>query len=64
MTIMRTNLTATLTGTAAVMMLVAMGMSAAHAADPNLVVGPNECSECHKKETVTRQPTKSPPRWA
>lgn len=34
-----------------------MGAPAARAEDPALVVGPNECAECHKKETSIWQNT-------
>ena len=59
MTIMRTSLTKArwLDRIAAAMLLFGLGLSAAAAADPDLVVGPNECSECHKKETAIWQRT-------
>ena len=41
----------------ALLMLIGLGSSVATATDPTLVVGPNECAECHKKETVIWQHT-------
>lgn len=42
---------------ATVMLLAGIGFSAARAADPQLVVGPNACAECHKKEAAIWQHT-------
>ncbi|QQO24718.1 cytochrome c family protein [Bradyrhizobium diazoefficiens] len=42
---------------AAVLLLAGIGFSAARAADPQLVVGPNACAECHKKEATIWQRT-------
>ncbi len=41
----------------ALLMLIGLGSSVATATDPTLVVGPNECAECHKKETMIWQHT-------
>jgi hypothetical protein len=59
MMIMRTNLTKTywLRCLAVAMLLVGTGLSAAAAAGPDPVVGPNECAECHKKEASIWQKT-------
>lgn len=40
---------------AAMMLLTGIGLSAARAANPDLVVGPNACAECHKKESAIWQ---------
>lgn len=42
---------------ATVMLLAGIGVSVARAADPELVVGPNACAECHKKEATIWQRT-------
>lgn len=59
MTIKPTNLVAPvwLTRIATVMLLAGIGVSVARAADPELVVGPNACAECHKKEATIWQRT-------
>lgn len=59
MTIMPTNLVAPvwLGRIATVLLLAGIGFSTARAADPQLVVGPNACAECHKKEATIWQHT-------
>lgn len=42
---------------ATVMLLAGIGVSVARAADPELIVGPNACAECHKKEATIWQRT-------
>lgn len=42
---------------ATVMLLAGIGGSVARAADPELIVGPNACAECHKKEATIWQRT-------
>lgn len=59
MTIKPTNLVAPvwLARIATVVLLAGIGVSVARAADPELVVGPNACAECHKKEATIWQRT-------
>src|SRR5579872_6711914 len=40
---------------AATMLLIGIGLSVARAADPDLILGPNACAECHKKEAAIWQ---------
>ena len=40
---------------ATMMLLTGTGLSAARAANPDLIVGPNACAECHKKESAIWQ---------
>lgn len=42
---------------AAVTLLMGIGISATRAANPELVLGPNACAECHKKEAAIWQKT-------
>jgi hypothetical protein len=42
---------------AAVMLLTGIGISVARASDPELILGPNACAECHKKEAAIWQKT-------
>src|SRR5271167_2728294 len=42
---------------APIVLLAGIGLSAARAADPSLIVGPNACAECHKKEAAIWQKT-------
>jgi Cytochrome c554 and c-prime len=42
---------------ATAILLMGTGWSAARAADPDLIVGPNACAECHKKEAAIWQQT-------
>src|SRR5579863_5640321 len=42
---------------AAVALVVGVGLSVARAADPELILGPNACAECHKKEAAVWQKT-------
>ena len=42
---------------AAMAFVMGIGLPAAHAADPDLIMGPNACAECHKKEAVIWQKT-------
>ena len=44
-------------GVVALLLLMGLGTSVADSNDPTLVVGPNECAECHKKETMIWQHT-------
>lgn len=59
MTTKPTNLVAPawLARIATVALLAGIGVSVARAADPELVVGPNACAECHKKEATIWQRT-------
>jgi hypothetical protein len=38
-------------------LLAGVGLSVARAADPDLILGPNACAECHKKEAAIWQKT-------
>ncbi len=40
---------------ATIALLTGVGVTVARAADPNLIVGPNACAECHKKEALIWQ---------
>ena len=42
---------------AMIALLMSIGLSVARAADPDLILGPNACAECHKKEAVIWQKT-------
>jgi hypothetical protein len=42
---------------ATITVLMGLGLSVARAADPDLIVGPNACAECHKKEAAIWQKT-------
>ena len=42
---------------ATVILLAGIGICAARAADPDLILGPNACAECHKKEAAIWQKT-------
>ena len=42
---------------ATMMLLTGIGICAARASDPDLIVGPNACAECHKKEAAIWQTT-------
>lgn len=42
---------------ATIVLLAGAGLSVARAADPELVMGPNACAECHKKEAAIWQKT-------
>jgi len=42
---------------ATMVLLAGIGLSAARAGDPALIVGPNACGECHKKESAIWQNT-------
>jgi len=42
---------------ATVMLLTGIGISVARASDPELILGPNACAECHKKEAAIWQKT-------
>jgi hypothetical protein len=42
---------------AMMLLLTGIGMSTTRAADPELILGPNACAECHKKEAAIWQKT-------
>ena len=42
---------------ATIALLIGVGISVARAADPDLILGPNACAECHKKESAIWQKT-------
>jgi hypothetical protein len=42
---------------ATITVLMGLGLSVARAADPDLILGPNACAECHKKEAAIWQKT-------
>jgi hypothetical protein len=42
---------------AMIALLMGIGLSVARAADPDLILGPNACAECHKKEAAIWQKT-------